>query len=110
MLNTIFSDVLVRFFAGHFIGIIKALTIHREFAVVQWRDLFGAALRILALALLFVEAPGWLRVTVICLLALSFLLRVGEVVVTLFLARQPVPATSTATPAPPVELESTAAA
>lgn len=110
MLKNLLLEAVLEFFVGHFTGIAKALTIHREHAAVTIRDVFGAALRIMALCLPFATFPAWLRGAVISLLALSFLLRVIEVAVTLFLMRKPAPAAQAATQASPVELESEAMA
>ena len=109
MLKRLLLEAVLTFVTGHFTGIVKALTIHREFTRVELRDVFGAALRILALSLPFVHFPAWVSIAVISLLVFSFLLRVAEVAITLFLTRQPA-RTVTAAQAHSVELESEAVA
>ena len=108
MLKTFLSEAILKFVTGHFTGIVKALTIHREFTRVEMRDVIGAALRIMALTMPFVSFPTWLSIAVISLLALSFLVRIAEVVITLFLMRRP--ARTAATQAHVLEIESEAVA
>jgi len=109
VLKSLLLEAVFKFVAGHFTGIVKALTIHREFARVEIRDVVGAALRIMALSLPFAGYPAWASIAVVSLLGLSFLLRIAEVAITLFLMRQPA-RTVAAAQAQPVELESEAVA
>jgi len=103
-------EVVFKFATEHFSGIVKALTIHREFAVIEVRDVFGAALRIVAIASFFVGLPTLVDIVVFSLLALSLLLRVTEATITLWMLHEPVSVVDTAVQSQEAELDSTATA
>lgn len=104
-MSKIFWEVIIKFATEHFVGIIKALTIHREFAVVELRDIFGVFLRVTAISLFFVDLPILLKISVFSLLALSLLFRIFEAIVTAWLLREVISTSDKATQPQQAELD-----